>query len=147
MTSAVQIANSALRTSVLWGGLSALAIAVVGGGIGFAMAGPTGIWSALVGSAVAFVFMGITAGSIVLGQKISGGSIASGLFFAVVLGSWLLKFVLFLIVSFAIKNSGLFDVVVTFVCVIVAVVGALISDVVAITRARVPVVDMIESRH
>jgi len=147
MTSAVQIANTALRTSVLWGGVSALAIAVVGGGIGLAMAGPTGIWSALVGSAVAFVFMGITAGSIVLGQKISGGSIASGLFFAVVLGSWLLKFVLFLIVSFAIKNSGVFDVVVTFVCVIVAVVGALISDVVAITRSRVPVVDMIESRH
>ena len=143
MTSAVQLAAKALRTALTLGASVTAAIALVGGVMGFSVSGWTGVSSALVGSAVAFVFMGITAGSILLGQKIGGGRIDSGVFFAVVLGAWLLKFVLFLIVAFAIKNSGVLDVVVAFGCVIAAVVGALVSDVIAISRARVPVVDIV----
>jgi hypothetical protein len=143
MTSAVQLAAKAIRTALLLGGIVTLGIAVVGGAIGYWLVGPTGIWSALVGSAIAFVFMGITAGSILLGQKASGGSIASGVFFAIVLGSWLLKFVLFLVVAFAIRNSDSLDTVIAFSCVIAAVLGALVSDVFAISRARVPIVDMV----
>jgi hypothetical protein len=143
MTSAVQLAAKAIRTALLLGGIVTLGIAVVGGAIGYWLVGPTGIWSALVGSAIAFVFMGITAGSILLGQKASGGSIASGVFFAIVLGSWLLKFVLFLVVAFAIRNSDSLDTIIAFSCVIAAVLGALVSDVVAISRARVPIVDMV----
>ncbi len=143
MTSAVQLAAKAIRTALLLGGIVTLGIAVVGGAIGYWLVGPTGIWSALIGSAIAFVFMGITAGSILLGQKASGGSIASGVFFAIVLGSWLLKFVLFLVVAFAIRNTDSLDTVIAFSCVIAAVLGALVSDVVAISRARVPIVDMV----
>lgn len=143
MSSAVQLAAKALRTALLIGGVVTLGIALVGGAIGYSLVGSTGIWSALVGSAVAFVFMGVTAGSILLGHKASGGSIASGLFFAIVLGSWLLKFVLFLVVAFAIRNSDALDPVIAFSCVIAAVLGALASDVIAIARARVPIVDMV----
>jgi len=143
MTSAVQLAAKAIRTALLLGGIVTLGIAVVGGAIGYWLVGPMGIWSALVGSAIAFVFMGITAGSILFGQKASGGSIASGVFFAIVLGSWLLKFVLFLVVAFAIRNSESLDTVIAFSCVIAAVLGALVSDVIAISKARVPIVDMV----
>jgi hypothetical protein len=143
MSSAVQLAAKALRTSLFIGAIVSLAIALVGGFIGYSLVGETGIWSALVGSAVAFVFMGITAGSILVGHKASGGNIASGLFFGIVLGSWLLKFVLFLVVAFAIRNSDSLDTVIAFSCVISAVLGALVSDVVAISRARVPIVDMV----
>ncbi len=143
MSSSVQLAAKALRTALLLGAIVTVAIAVVGGGIGFALVGPIGVSSALVGSAMAFVFMGITAGSILIGQKASGGSIASGLFFGIVLGAWLLKFVLFLVAAFAIRNSDSFDTVIAFSCVIAAVLGALVSDVIAISRARVPIVDMV----
>lgn len=143
MSSSVQLAAKALRTALLLGAIVTVAIALVGGGIGFALVGPIGVSSALVGSAMAFVFMGITAGSILIGQKASGGSIASGLFFGIVLGAWLLKFVLFLVAAFAIRNSDSFDTVIAFSCVIAAVLGALVSDVIAISRARVPIVDMV----
>lgn len=143
MSSSVQLAAKALRTALLLGAIVTVAIAVVGGGIGFALVGPIGVGSALVGSAMAFVFMGITAGSILVGQKATGGSIASGLFFGIVLGAWLLKFVLFLVAAFAIRNSDAFDTVIAFSCVIAAVLGALVSDVIAISRARVPIVDMV----
>ena len=143
MSSSVQLAAKALRTALLLGAIVTVAIAVVGGGIGFALVGPIGVSSALVGSAMAFVFMGITAGSILIGQKATGGSIASGLFFGIVLGAWLLKFVLFLVAAFAIRNSDSFDTVIAFSCVIAAVLGALVGDVIAISRARVPIVDMV----
>ena len=143
MSSSVQLAAKALRTALLLGAIVTVAIAVVGGGIGFALVGPIGVSSALVGSAMAFVFMGITAGSILIGQKATGGSIASGLFFGIVLGAWLLKFVLFLVAAFAIRNSDAFDTVIAFSCVIAAVLGALVSDVIAISRARVPIVYMV----
>jgi hypothetical protein len=143
MASAVELAAKALRTALVLGGGATLAIAVIGGVIGYSIAGTTGFVSALVGAAMAFVFMGITAGSILVGQRLSGGSIASASFFVTVLGAWLLKFVLFLVTAFWIKNSGLFDIPVAFGCVIAAVIAALASDVIAVSRARVPVVDMV----
>ena len=143
MSSAVELAAKALRTALWLGGAATAGIALVGGAIGYSLAGTTGLLSALLGSAVAFVFMGITAASILIGQRLSGGTIASAVFFATVLGAWLLKFALFLIVAFAIKNSGVFDVPIAFGCIISAVVAALASDVIAVSRARVPVVDMV----
>lgn len=145
MTTAVQIANKAIRSSLILGGIITAGIAIVGGVIGFSVDGWTGVISALIGAVIAFVFMGVTAASILLGQKLSGGSIASGLFFATVLGAWLLKFVLFLVAIFVIKNVTELNPVIALVSVIAAVIGALISDVVAVSRARVPVVDMIGS--
>ena len=145
MTTAVQIANKAIRSSLILGGIITAGIAIVGGVIGFNVDGWTGVISALIGAVIAFVFMGVTAASILMGQKLSGGSIASGLFFATVLGAWLLKFVLFLVAIFVIKNVTELNPVIALVSVIAAVIGALISDVVAVSRARVPVVDMIGS--
>lgn len=145
MTTAVAIANKAIRSSLVLGGVTTAAIAVIGGVVGWNLAGWSGLVSALIGAIVAFVFMGVTAASILLGQNLSGGSIASGAFFATVLGAWLLKFALFLVAIFIIKNVTELQPVIALVCVIAAVIGALVSDVVAISRARVPVVDMIGS--
>ena len=145
MTTAVAIANKAIRSSLVLGGVTTLVIAVVGGYIGWTIAGWSGLVSALLGALIAFVFMGVTAASILLGQKLSGGSISSGAFFATVLGAWLLKFVLFLGAIFLIKNVTVLQPVIALVCVIAAVIGALVSDVIAVSKARVPVVDMIGS--
>jgi hypothetical protein len=145
MSSSLKAAHGALKTAVLWGAIGAGLVGVVGGFIGFAISGETGVWSAIVGSAVAFVFMGITAGSILLGYRLSGGNMASAGFFGTVMLAWLIKFALFLVVAVAIKDSGLFTVPVAFWSLIAAVMVALVSDIVAISRARVPVVDMIGS--
>lgn len=145
MSSSVDAANRALRTAVLWGAIVAIAVGFGGGAIGYSVAGLTGVWSALAGSVVAFIFMGITAGSILLGLRVGSGNIVSGAFFIIVLGAWLVKFVLFLFVAVFLKDSGLFNVPVAFGCLIAAVIGALASDIVAISKARIPAVDMIGS--
>lgn len=138
-----QLARKALLSALKLGGLVSLAIAVIGGVVGWLVADLSGVWGALVGSAVGFVFLGFTAASILLGFRLSGGSLVSGVFFGVVLGGWLLKFALFLVVAFAINDSTVIDETVAFVSLIAAVIGALTSDVIAITRARIPVVDVL----
>ena len=145
MTTAVQLANKALRSALLLGAVITVGIGIVGGIIGYQVDGITGVFSALLGALIAFVFMGVTAGSILLGQKLSGGSIASGAFFITVLGAWLLKFILFLVAIFAIRNVAEINPVIALSSVIAAVIGALVSDVIAVSRARVPVVDLIGS--
>ena len=145
MTTTVNLAAKAIRTSVIFGAVATAGIAAVGGVIGFVIDGWLGVVSALLGSAVALVFMGVTALSITLGLKFSGGSVISGVFFATVLGAWFLKFVLFLGAVILIRNLTDLNPAIAFVCVIFAVIAALISDVVAVSRARIPVVDMVGS--
>jgi len=145
MTTTVNLAAKAIRTSVIFGAIATAGIAVAGGLVGFVVEGWVGVLSALVGSTVAFLFMGVTALSITLGLRFSGGSLISGVFFATVLGAWFLKFVLFLGAVYVIRNVTEINPAIAFVCVIFAVIAALISDVVAVSRARIPVVDMVGS--
>ncbi|RII93208.1 hypothetical protein [Clavibacter californiensis] len=125
-------------TRILIGGaLLALAIAVVGGIVGFAVDGGRGLLSAVIGSAMALVFLGLTAGSILFANRFQSSPIYPTLFFSVVLGAWLLKFVVFLAVAMVLKEQQWINLVVLFVTVIVGVVGTLAMDMIVITRARV----------
>ena len=145
MTTTVNLAAKAIRTSDIFGAIATAGIAIVGGLVGFVVEGWAGVLSALLGSTVAFLFMGVTALSITLGLKFSGGSLISGVFFGTVLGAWLLKFVLFLGAVYVIRHVTDINPAIALWCVIFAVIAALISDVVAVSRARIPVVDMVGS--
>jgi hypothetical protein len=131
-----------LKNTILFGGLLAVAIAVVGSIVGFLVDGSTGLVSALIGAAMAFVFLGVTAGSILLANRIANSDFLNPLFFITVLGGWLLKFAVFLVLLFILKDQPWINNVVLLLTVIVGVVGSLIVDVVVIARARQPYVDV-----
>jgi hypothetical protein len=122
---------------LIGGAILAIAIAVVGGIVGFAVDGGRGLLSAVIGSAMALVFLGLTAGSILFANRFQSSPIYPTLFFSVVLGAWLLKFVVFLAVAMVLKEQPWINLVVLFVTVIVGVVGALVMDMIVITKARV----------
>ncbi|MHB1234220.1 MAG: hypothetical protein ACYCZK_00920 [Microbacteriaceae bacterium] len=109
----------------------AAVIAVAGSSIGFAVAGTPGLVGALIGTAMALVFLGITAASIVVASKYS--LIA---FFGIVMGAWLVKFVLFLVLLLMLKDQTWIQPTVMLLCAVVAVVGTLIVDVLVIARSR-----------
>jgi len=134
-------ANSILTTSLRWGGLFALGLAVVAGTVGFFVAGLPGLWGGLLGAGLAFLFLGLTAGSILLGQKLTADDPGSPLFFGVVLGAWLLKLIVFFIFMFWLRGQTWLDPWVFFLSVIAAVLGSLIVDVLAFQRSRMPYVD------
>lgn len=124
-----------LKRTLFFGFLFALAIAVVGGLIGFALAGPIAAWSAVMGAAMAGVFLGITAASILWAVRydIVG-------FFAIVLGAWLLKFVAFIVAAIALRDQPWINPTALFLSLIAGVISSLVVDVVVVMKTRIPYV-------
>lgn len=129
-----------LKRILVWGGLLALVIAIGGGLIGYLVAGMPGLVSALVGTAMAVVFMGITAGSILLALKFSGEPVSLAVFFGIVMGGWILKFVLFLVLVFTLKDAAWLNPTVLFLSIVAGVLGSLVVDLVVVAKSRLPYV-------
>ena len=128
-----------LKKVLLYGAILAAAIAVVGSIIGYATVGPVGVTSALIGTAIAVVFLAITAVSILIAGKYSITA-----FFGIVMGAWLLKFVLFLVLVFLLKDQPWIHPQVLFLSIVAGVVGTLVVDVVVVAKSRMPYVSDIE---
>jgi membrane-bound metal-dependent hydrolase YbcI (DUF457 family) len=124
-----------LKRTLFFGFLFAVAIAVVGGLIGYLVAGPIAAWSAVIGAAMAGVFLGITAASILWAVRydIVG-------FFAIVLGAWLLKFVAFIVAAIALRDQPWINPTALFLSLIAGVISSLVVDVVVVMKTRIPYV-------
>ncbi|MFZ7088588.1 hypothetical protein [Curtobacterium sp. RRHDQ10] len=127
------------RRILVQGAVLAIALAVVGGLVGWLVAGTAGLVSGLVGALMSVVFLGLTAASVLVALTVSKGQMISGAFFGIVMGTWLLKFILFIVILVALKDQSWVDVPVLAVAIIVGVVGSLVIDVAAVSRARVPI--------
>ena len=110
----------------------ALVVAVVGGTIGYLVAGPDGLVSALVATAVAIVFSAITAASMVLAIRFD-----LMLFFGIVMGAWLLKLVIFIVALFALRDQPFIDPIVFYVTLIASIIGTFAIDAVVVLGSRV----------
>lgn len=111
-------------------------ISIVGGAIGYAVASTDGLLSALVGGAMALVFVSLTALTVWLGGKLSLGG-----FFGVVLGGWLLKLVGFVVTIAVLKDAEFIVGPVLFFTIVASVLGSLAIDALAVLRSRIPVVE------
>jgi hypothetical protein len=129
-----------LKRILAYGGILALAIAVVGSIVGLIVAGGVGLVSALIGTVMAVVFLGITAASIVLATKVAKGDLLSVAFFGIVMGAWLVKLVVFIVLIVLLKDQPWIQTQVLFLTVVIAVIGTLVVDVVVIARSRMPYV-------
>ena len=132
-------------SSVLWlalryGAILTAAVAVLGSIVGFAVAGLPGLLSALVGALLAATFMGLTAGSILIAERVSRGRATSTLYFGIILGTWVVKLIVFAVVAFLVRDLPWMQPYLFFGAVVVVVIGSLFADGVALQRARVPYV-------
>ena len=129
-----------LKNTLVYGGLLAVAIAVVGSVVGFLVDGSVGLVSALIGAAMAFLFLGVTAGSILLANRIANSDFLNPLFFVTVLGGWLLKFAVFLVLLILLKDQPWINTIVLFLTIVAGVAGSLVVDVLVIAKSRMPYV-------
>jgi len=127
-----------LRRILSYGLYVALAIAVVGSIVGFVVDGGTGVLSALIGTAMSVAFMGITAGSILLANRVAGKESAIGGFFGIIMGGWLLKFIVFLVLLVLLQDRAWIQPMVLFLCIIAGVIGSLVVDAVVVMKSRMP---------
>lgn len=141
MTSATPISSTpVLRTTLLWASGATLALAVIGGIAGAVVGGTVGLVSALLGVLVAFVFLGITAASILIANRWQSDALFLPIFFGIVLGGWILKLILFVVAMLLLRGQPWIDPVVFFVAAVVSVLATLVIDVVVMMRMRIPTV-------
>ena len=122
------------RALKLTGGLAGL-IAIVGSLIGFLSSGLAGVLAALIGAGVATIFGLMTILSVWIGGKLPLNG-----FYAVVLGGWLIKFLVFAAVLLGLQGAEAFDGLVFFFAVVATVLGGLAIDSWLVLKGRTPTV-------
>jgi len=121
-----------ILTDVLrYTGFLAIAIALVGGGLGFVFASTDGLISALIGTGLAIVFASVTALSIIGAMRYD---IAA--FFGIVMGSWLLKILIFIVILALLREAAFVQPLVLFFTVIAGAVGTMLIDIIVVYRSR-----------
>lgn len=121
-----------------WSVFAGFGLVVVATAVGWVAGGVTGGMSALLGSAAALLFLGLTV--VLVSIAAQRASDTPGVFFGVVLGGWLGKLILFGAVFAAIHfvpwiNRSAFG-----LSVMAAVAVSLAVDVLAVRRARLPAI-------
>ncbi|MEO7147509.1 MAG: hypothetical protein ABIW81_03520 [Terrimesophilobacter sp.] len=127
---------------LILGGIFAAIIAIVGSVIGYLIAGSSGVLSAVVGASSSALFLGLTAASILVAGKVTKSNDNVGAFFGIVTGTWIVKLVLFIVVALWLRSQDWLEPMIFFVTVLIAVVGTLIIDVLAVQFTRTPYVDV-----
>jgi hypothetical protein len=127
-----------LRTVLLWSAITTVGLAVLGAVIGFLVAGASGLWSGLAGVLIAAVFLSITGLSILIANRWFGDPLYVPIFFGIVLGGWILKIVVFVIVMIVLRGQPWISPTVFFLAIVAGVVAALVIDIVVIMRMRIP---------
>ncbi|MER7448457.1 hypothetical protein [Microbacterium sp. NPDC097977] len=130
--------NPILRRTLIWSALSMVVLAIVAGGIGLLVDGGEGLVSGLLGVVLAMLFLGITALSILIANRWFGDPLYVQLFFAIVLGGWLLKLGLFVVIMIVLSGQPWVSPMVFFLSIVTGVVATLVIDVIVITRMRLP---------
>ena len=126
------------------GAIFAAVVAVVAGVVGLLVSGVPGLIGGLLGAALSFVYLGLTAVSFLVAGRVTRNDVTSPLFFGIILGVWVLKLVLFVVLALWLRGQTWLDPTVFFVTVNVAVLGSLVIDSVAVARTRVPYVSDVE---
>lgn len=131
----MQIAD-VMRRSLKWSFILSLVVGFVGATVGVIVAGLPGAVGAFWGAGISLAFLGLTTISIRIGAHYS-----PSVFFAIVMGGWTVKMVLFLILAFILGRADGVNGPVLFFCLITVMLGTLLIDVVSLIRSRVPYVD------
>lgn len=127
-----------LRRTLIWSAVATVVLAIVAGGIGFLVAQGEGLVSGLLGVVLAAVFLSITGLSILIANRWYGDPLYVQLFFAIVLGGWLLKLGVFVVVMILLAGQPWLQPMVFFLSIVAGVLMSLVIDVVVLTQMRLP---------
>lgn len=111
-------------------------LTVLGLGLGALLAGRPGVWGALIGVALALVFSGTT-----IGSMLATARSAPTTFAAVVMGAWLAKVIVIIVVLALIQDRDFYHRGVLAVVLMAGVIGSAVLDLRAVNRGHVPYVD------
>lgn len=129
-----------LLRALRWGIITTVVLIVLFAGIGWFAAGSRGLVGGVLGAAIGGVLLGITVGSIAFANRYIESPSYMVIFFGIVLGSWLVKFVGFIVAAVLLRDQPWLDPTIMFFGIISGVLVSVVSDVLVISRSRVPYV-------
>lgn len=132
----VSSAQDLFRRAIAYGAYLAIAIAVIGSGVSLLTVGLPGVYAALIGAAISTTFSLMTIFSVWFGSKLPLNG-----FYALVLGAWLTKVVLFGVVLSILQGAKNFNGPVFFFAIVAGVLGGLGIDSWLVLKARIPTVE------
>lgn len=138
------VSQPVLLKALRWGAIVTLALIVIFAGVGYLVSGTEGLIGGVIGAAMGGVFLGLTVGSIAFANRFIANPAYIVMFFAIVMGAWLLKFVIFIVLLILLKDQAWLNGTMLFFGLLASVVAALIIDVILVTRTRMPVIDLPE---
>ena len=130
-----------IARALRYGIILTVAVIVVGGIIGYLVGGVPGLVSALIGAGVTAVFMGLTAVSFVVAARVAKLPEGIAVYYGIILGTFLVKFVIFLVLVFSLRSVAWLNPTVFGFTTIAAVLGTLVVDALAVGLSRVPYVN------
>ncbi|KAA9130032.1 hypothetical protein [Microbacterium caowuchunii] len=138
MTKPIVSSTPILRATLLWGGVVGVAAILVAGVASYLAAGVPGALSGVIGALVGIVFPALTAVSILVGNRWYGTPRYLEVFFAVVLGGWVVKFILVIVaLIFLSRVEWIVDLAFYF-SLVGAAVASLVVDLIVLGRLRLP---------
>lgn len=129
-----------LVRALRWGLVVTAVLVAAFAGIGWLVSGMPGLVGGVIGTAIGGVFLVLTVGSIAFANRLIESPNYLVLFFVIVLGSWILKFVIFIVASLLLRDQPWLDPVVLFIGIVVAVIVSLVIDAFVIAKSRIPVI-------
>ena len=131
-----QIAKRALLAGIVVTSI----IAIIAATAGALISGLAGMLGAFVGAALGYALLGLTPLSIMWGFRLGKGDVLSPGFFSAVLGTWLLKFVVFLAAVFWLGDQEWLNSLVLLITIVASVLASLVTDLVVVAKSRMPYV-------
>jgi hypothetical protein len=131
-----------IRRAIRYGIILTIAVIVVGGIVGYLAGGVLGLVSALIGAGITAVFMGVTAVSFLVAGRLGKLPEGIAIYYGIILGTFIIKFVIFLVLVIALRSAHWLNPTIFGLTTIVAVLGTLVVDMLALLRSRVTYVDV-----
>lgn len=129
-----------LMRAMRWGIIASVALIFVFGVIGWFVSGTTGLVGGVLGAAFAGIFLAMTIGSITFANRFIQSDMYVVAFFGIVMGTWVLKFVAFLVAAVLLRDEPWLNPTVLFLGVVAGVIVSLVIDVVIVAKSRLPIV-------
>jgi hypothetical protein len=127
-----------LRRTLIWSAVATAALAVVAALVGFLVGQGEGLVSGLLGVLLSALFLAITGISILVANRWYGDPLYVQFFFAIVLGGWLLKLGVFLVVMIVLSGQPWLNGLVFFLSIVAGVLMSLVIDVIVLSQMRLP---------
>ena len=134
--------NTTLLTRALrYGAILTSGIAIGGGVVGYLTGGVSGLVSALLGAAATAVFMGLTIVSFLVAARIAKLPEGIVVYYGIILGTLFVKFAIFFVLIMSLRGVPWLNPTIFGLTIIVAVLGNIVVDMLAVGRGRILYVD------